>query len=85
MKIQAKVGGITHTASHPRLDTSTMMIGADVSHGVRRAPNAQVTHPPAQKGAFGGQIQPSIAVTVATISGANNQVKEAIRLQKGGQ
>lgn len=71
MKIQAKLGGITHTVPHPRLDNKTMMLGADV------------THPP-QRG-FGGPIQPSIAVSVATISGTNNQVKEAIRLQRGGQ
>lgn len=71
MKIQAKLGGIAHTVHHPRLDNKTMMIGADV------------THPP-QRG-FGGPIQPSVAVTVATISGANDQVKEAIRLQRSGQ
>jgi eukaryotic translation initiation factor 2C len=73
MKIQAKVGGITHTVSHPKLDSSTMMIGADV------------THPPAQRGGFAGTPQASVAVTVAAINGSNNQFNECIRLQAGTQ
>jgi eukaryotic translation initiation factor 2C len=71
MKIQAKTGGITHTVAHPKLDAKTMMIGADV------------THPPAQRGSFDGAVQASIAVTVASINGANNQFKECVRLQEG--
>lgn len=73
MKIQAKVGGVTHSVTHPKLDANTMMIGADV------------THPPAQRGGFAGTPQASVAVTVAAINGANNQFKECIRLQPGTQ
>jgi hypothetical protein len=73
MKIQAKVGGITHTVPHSKLDANTMMIGADV------------THPPPQRVGFAGTPQASVAVTVAAINGANNQFKECIRLQTGTQ
>lgn len=31
MKIQAKLGGVTHAVNSPLLDSTTMMVGADVS------------------------------------------------------
>lgn len=74
MKIHAKLGGITHTVAHPKLDAATMMIGADVTHP-----------PPIRGGQTGGQVQASVAVTVASINGANNKFKECIRLQPGTQ
>ncbi|WRT64767.1 uncharacterized protein IL334_001701 [Kwoniella shivajii] len=49
------------------IDNKTMMIGADV------------THPPAR----GGEIPPSIAVTVCAVNGENNKFSPAMRLQEG--
>ncbi|ODN82180.1 hypothetical protein L202_02471 [Cryptococcus amylolentus CBS 6039] len=66
MKVQAKVGGLTHQVDH-KIDKTTMMIGADV------------THPPVK----GGAIPPSIAVSVAAVDGNNNKFKPALRLQSG--
>ncbi|KAI9636399.1 putative eukaryotic translation initiation factor 2C 2 [Dioszegia hungarica] len=67
--IHCKVGGVTHHVPMPNiLDKTTMMIGADV------------THPPP---AGAGQIAPSIAVTIASISGDNNLFCPEIRIQEG--
>ncbi|WVQ76034.1 hypothetical protein IAR50_005670 [Cryptococcus sp. DSM 104548] len=67
MKVQAKIGGLTHQVDH-KIEKTTMMIGADV------------THPPARGG---GSIPPSIAVSVAAVDGNNNKFKPALRLQGG--
>lgn len=69
MKIHAKLGGVTHHVPQPMLDKTTMMIGADVTHPPRRAEN--------------DLIAPSIAVSVAAISGDNNLFRPAIRPQEG--
>ena len=62
-----------------------MMIGADVSltHSILRLVSLmrQVTHPPRR--AENDLIAPSIAVSVAAISGDNNLFRPAIRLQEG--
>ena len=84
MKVHAKLGGVTHAVPQPTtLDSKTLMIGADVSatqlYNTTYA-NSQVTHPPAKK--FGA-IPPSVAVTVASISGDQNLFWPAIRLQEG--
>ncbi|KAK4686649.1 eukaryotic translation initiation factor 2C, partial [Tremellales sp. Uapishka_1] len=67
MKIHAKLGGVTHHSVTKELDKTTMMLGADV------------THPPPGR----GDIQPSIAVTVAAVNGENNRFQPIIRLQEG--
>ncbi|BEJ14915.1 hypothetical protein CspHIS471_0406820 [Cutaneotrichosporon sp. HIS471] len=69
MKIQAKLGGVTHEVPMTEVLTkTTIMIGADV------------THPPP---AGGGLLQPSIAVTVAGTDGENVRFSVGVRLQEG--
>lgn len=84
MKIHAKLGGVTHTVPMPQLlSKDTMMIGADVSFRVTEVSvlpaDERVTHPPPKV----GLIPPSIAVSVATISGEQDRVMPSIRLQEG--
>ncbi|GFZ47745.1 hypothetical protein JCM24511_05492 [Saitozyma sp. JCM 24511] len=66
MKIHVKLGGVTHVVQQPMIDTKTMIVGVDV------------THPPPQGG---GLLHPSIAVTVATVDGANQKFVPSYRLQ----
>jgi eukaryotic translation initiation factor 2C len=82
MKIQSKLGGVTHEVPIPQavsdytrppltrqLDKTTMMIGADV------------THPPAVRA--GESLHPSIAVTVGAKTGDNVTFRPCVRLQQG--
>ncbi|KAJ9098336.1 hypothetical protein QFC19_006460 [Naganishia cerealis] len=73
MKINAKLGGVTHTvpmSDLPGMNTRTMLVGADV------------THPPSRNDA---QVAASIAATVASKNAENNLYSASVRLQEGRQ
>lgn len=73
MKVNAKLGGVTHTvpmSDLPGMTNRTMLVGADV------------THPPARNDDV---IAPSIAATVASKNAENNLYSAVVRLQTGRQ
>ena len=81
MKMNMKLGGITHQVALPAvIDKQTMIMGADVSNIPKGSSDTQVTHPPARRM---GAIQPSIAVTIAATNGDNNVYLPCIRQQEG--
>ncbi|KAI5451380.1 Protein argonaute [Naganishia albida] len=73
MKINAKLGGVTHAVpvgDLPGLNNRTMIVGADV------------THPPSRGDDV---VAPSIAATVASKNADNTLYSASIRLQEGRQ
>lgn len=73
MKVNAKLGGVTHTVpvgNLPGISDRTMIVGADV------------THPPSRGDDV---VAPSIAATVASKNAENNLYSTSIRLQEGRQ
>lgn len=73
MKVNAKLGGVTHTvpmSDLPGMNSRTMLVGADVTHPPARGDNV---------------IAPSIASTVASKNAENSLYSAIVRLQEGRQ